>query len=109
MKTIAAALAATMLLLSPVATPSSALAGLAAGNLGTVVQQGEHSVTQDVRSHRRRIVRHERRVRQERRVRHERRAVRRCIRRGYCPVVYIVVPVYYYAPVWYTVPIWGYY
>jgi hypothetical protein len=109
MKMIAAALAATMLLASPVAAPSSAFAGLAAGNLSEAVPQGEHSATQNVRHHRRRVIRHDRRVRHERRLRHERRAVRRCIRRGYCPIVYVVVPVWYTVPIWYNVPIWGYY
>lgn len=107
MRTIASAIAATMLLIAPVSAPSAAFAGLAAGNLGAAVPQAENSAIQDVRNHRR-GVRYERRMRQERRVRHERRAVRRCIRQGYCPVVYIVVPVYYYAPVWYSHPIYYY-
>jgi hypothetical protein len=108
MKTIASAIAATMLLIGPISAPTPAFAGFAAGNLGEAVPRAENSAIQDVRNHRR-GVRHERRMRQERRVRHERRPVRRCIRQGYCPVVYVLVPVYYYVPVWYSHPIYYFY
>lgn len=113
MKTIASALAATMLLATPISVPSSALAGFAAGNLSQAASQIETPAVQEVRERyvreRRRGVRYERRVRQERRVRHERRPVRRCIRRGYCPITYVLVPVYYYVPVYYSFPVWYYY
>src|ERR671910_215525 len=99
MRTIAWAVAATILLISPLSAPSPASAGLAARNLGAAVPQMENSAILKVAQ--RRGVRHERRMRRERRVRYERRAVRRCIRQGYCPVVYVQVPVYYYVPVWY--------
>ena len=108
MKTLAAAIAATMLLIAPISAPSQALAGVPAGNLRAAVPQTENASIQEVNNHRR-GVRHERRMRNERRVRHERRPVRRCIRQGYCPVVYVWVPVYYYVPVWYSHPIYYFY
>ncbi len=108
MKTFASAVAATMLLIGPLTVPSSALAGLAAGNLGAAVPALESSAIQKV-DNRRRGVRHERRMRLERRVRHERRAVRRCIRQGHCTVVYVTVPIYYYVPIWYSHPIYYFY
>lgn len=107
MRMIASAVAATMLLIIPLSAPSPASAGLAARNLGAAVPQMGNPAILDVAQ--RRGVRYERRMRKERRVRHERRAVRRCIRRGYCPVVYVQVPVYYYVPVWYSAPIYFYY
>lgn len=107
MRTISLALAATMLLLTPIGASSSAIAGVAAGGLSEVIPLGVNSAIQEVRQ-RRRSVRYERRMRHDRRVRHERRAVRRCIRSGYCPVVYILVPVYYTVPIWYSAPIYYY-
>ena len=108
MKTFASTLtAAVMLLIAGASAPSSALAGSAAGNLSAALPQVENSAVQEVGQ--RRGVRYERRMRQERRVRHERRAVRRCIRQGYCTVVYVTVPVYYYVPIWYSHPIYYYY
>src|SRR5688572_21221558 len=64
MKTIASAIAATMLLIGPMSAPTPAFAGFAAGNLGEAVPRAENSAIQDVRNHRR-GVRHERRMRQE--------------------------------------------
>jgi len=107
MRTIASALAATMLLLSPIGASSSAVAGVAAASLSEAVPLGANPAIQEVRQ-RRRGVRYERRMRHDRRVRHERRAVRRCIRSGYCSVVYILVPVYYSVPIWYSAPIYYY-
>ena len=107
MKTLAAAVAATMLLIAPISAPSQALAGVPSGNLRAAVPQTENAAIQEVKNHRRGM-RYERRMRQERRVRHERRPVRRCYSYGHCSVIYIVVPVYYYVPIWYSHPIYYY-
>ena len=101
MKVIASAVAAAVLLLSPVGASSSAFASLSAGSLSEAVPQAAKPLVQEVR-HRKR---YERRMRHERRVRHERRATRRCIRYGHCTVVYILVPTYYTVPIWYSAPI----
>ena len=48
MKTLAAAIAATMLLIAPISAPSRALAGVPAGNLRTAVPQTENASIQEV-------------------------------------------------------------
>jgi hypothetical protein len=108
MKMLVPAVAAAMLLFGPVGVPSPASAGLPSATLSGALPQIENVSIQKV-GERRRGVRYERRMRQERRIRHERRAVRRCIRRGHCTVVYVTVPVYYYVPVWYSHPIYYFY
>jgi hypothetical protein len=107
MKTLAAAIAATMLLIAPISAPSQALAGVPAGNLRAAVPQTENASIQEVRNQRR-GVRYERRKRNERRVRYERRPQRHCYSYGHCSVVYITVPIYYYVPIWYSHPIYYY-
>ena len=105
MRTIAAALAVTILSLSPVGTATPASAGIAAPSVSAAITHGGNTDVQEVR-HEKRAARYERRMRKERRVRHERRAERRCFRNGRCSVVYVLIPVYYTVPVWYNAPIY---